>query len=285
MNQLYYAKERLPLKYQNWLGLWYACFISLNPEDMIRYCNLLEKSDIESRILWLDLGVTYVDFFHQYEKAIEAFEKVDEISRERGNDWKYDRYYNAYCEALLMADRPKEVNKIAEKGLMINPDNGWLKVLEGSSYSMVGDTVATRNKISEINSIMDEYSMSEADNETVLGNMYYYAKDTVRMVEHYRKAYNLEPENRTRLSDLVWALIRYNIDIEEGLEICQKVLDENPDILRWSWMKGLALHKSGNHSEGLALMKEADEKYNAYFKYLKDDINEAEKALADQKNN
>ncbi|OFY65483.1 MAG: hypothetical protein A2V64_05810 [Bacteroidetes bacterium RBG_13_43_22] len=281
----YNAKERLPIKYQNWLGLWYACLISLNPEEMIRYCNLLEKSGIESRILWFDLGVTYVDFFHQYDKAIDAFEKVEKISQERGNDWKYDRYYNGYCEALLMTERPKEVTKIAEIGLMINPDNGWLKVLKGSSYAMLGDTIATGEMISEIKLILEKYNQSKSVEESVLGNMYSLAKDSIKTVEHYRKAYNLDPENLSRLQDLVWSLIRFEINIEEGLELCQKVLDEHPDLTWCLWMKGLALHKLGNHSEGLVLMKEADEKYNAYFKYLKDDIQEAEKAIASQKNN
>jgi tetratricopeptide (TPR) repeat protein len=42
----YNVKERLPLKYQYWLELWYAGYISENLQDIIRYCNLLEKSGI-----------------------------------------------------------------------------------------------------------------------------------------------------------------------------------------------------------------------------------------------
>ena len=133
--------------------------------------------------------------------------------------------------------------------------------------------------------ILEKYNQSKSVEESVLGNMYSLAKDSIKTVEHYRKAYNLDPENLSRLQDLVWSLIRFEINIEEGLKLCQKVLDEHPDLTWCLWMKGLALHKLGNHSEGLVLMKEADEKYNAYFKYLKDDIQEAEKAIASQKNN
>jgi TolB-like protein len=82
----YRGKDRLPAKYQNWLELWYACYYGDNQQDIIRYCNLLEKSGIESRLLWFDLGVTYYSFAEMYNKSLEAFEKVEEISLERGSD-------------------------------------------------------------------------------------------------------------------------------------------------------------------------------------------------------
>ena len=98
----YNAKDRLPLKYQNWLEMWYACFLSKNQQDIIRYCNLLEKSGIESRLLWFDLGTTYYNFSEMYDKAVEAFEKVEEISVERGSVWKYDRYYTKLLRSIIV---------------------------------------------------------------------------------------------------------------------------------------------------------------------------------------
>ena len=66
----YEGKEKLPIKYQNWVAIWYACLISENQEDIIRNCRLLEESGIESRLLWLDLGVTY-------NEALEILYEVD----------------------------------------------------------------------------------------------------------------------------------------------------------------------------------------------------------------
>lgn len=276
----YYSRYRLPLKYQNWLGLWYACFVSMDPNEMLRYINLLEKSGIESRILWLDLGITYRAFFQSYDKAIEAYEKVRQINEERGSELKYDRYYNEYCEALLLADRPGEVIQIAETGLKVNPDNGWLIVYKGSSYALQGDTLSLRNILSEIGSYRQKYNIPVEYIESGLGWMYYLAKDTARMIEHYRKAYNLDPESRSRLANLVWGLVRFDGNIEEGLEITEKVLKEYPDLAWWVWMKGLAFCKLGDYSEGLALLKQADEKYNSYYLDLKNDIKAAELALS-----
>jgi TolB-like protein len=280
----YKDKDKLPSKYQNWLAMWYASFYD-NQEDVIRYCNLLEKSGIESRLLWLDLGITYYNFSKMYNKAVEAFEKIDEISQERGGDWKYDRYYLSYCEALLLADRPGEVQRIIDKGLLINPNNYWLIVLQGCSNIMLGDSIAAAKSINEIRTIIKKYNQPQSAEEWLIGNMYLYAKDTIRVEKHWRKAYKLDPENLYRISNLTWVLIRSGINIEEGLELSQKGLKKYPDSPFLIYMKGLALHKSGKHEEALRILIEADKKYMSSRIDLKEDIKEVEQAVANQKNN
>jgi TolB-like protein len=280
----YKTKDRLPSKYQNWLEMWYACFCK-NQQDIIRYCNLLEKSGIESRLLWLDLGITYYNFSEMYDKAVEAFEKVEEISQERGGDWKYDRYYQSYCEALLLADRPGEVQRIIDKGLQINPNNYWLIVYQGSSNVMLGDSMTAEKSITEIRTIIKKYNQPESIEEWSIGNMYLFAKDTIMVEKHWRKAYNLDPENLYRISNLTWVLIRSGINIEEGLELSQKGIEKYPDSPFLLYMKGLALHKSGKHEEALRILIEADEKYMGSRKDLKEDIKEVEQAIASQKKN
>lgn len=281
----YRGKYRLPSKYENWLEMWYACFVSKNQQDIIRYCNLLEKSGIESRLLWFDLGVTYNGFLDMYNKALEAFEKVEEISLERGSDWKYDRYYRSYCEALLLADKPEEAKRISEKGLQINPKNDWLVVHQGSSNVMLRDTINAERNISEIISIVKRDNSPKSIEEFVIAYMYLSAKDTISAEEHYRKAYNLDPENLNRISNLSWILIRSEINIKEGLELAEKGLKTEPDRQFLLWMKGLALHELGKHEEALIYLKEADEKSLGYLNELKKDIKEVEQALASLKKN
>ena len=115
--------------------------------------------------------------------------------------------------------------------------------------------------------------------------MYLCAKDTITAEKHWRKAYNLDPENLDRISNLTWVLIRSGINIEEGLELSQKGLKKDPDSDFLLWMKGLALHKLGKHEEALKILKEADEKCIGYNKDLKEDIKEVEQTVASQKNN
>jgi len=278
----YKGKDRLPSKYQNWLEMWYACS-GENQQDIIRYCNLLEKSGIESRLLWLDLGTTYYSFSEMYDKAVEAFEKVEEISRERGADWKYERYYTAYCEALLLTDRPEEARRISEKGLQIDPNNDWLIVYQGSSNVMLGDTLAVEKSISEIRSMVKRDNSPESIEEFAVGYAYLCGKDTITAEKHWRKAYNLDPENLDRISNLSWILIRSGINIKEGLELAEKGLKIDPDRQFLLWMKGLALHMSGEHDKALKILKEADEKLIGYNKELKEDIKVVEQIIASQK--
>ncbi len=279
----YNTKDRLPLRYQYWLGMWYACYISSNQRDIIRYCNLLEKAGIESRLLWFDLRVTYYNFSAMYDKAIEAFEKVEEISLERGSDWKYDRYYRSYCEALLLADKPEEAKRISEKGLQVNPDNAWMLDYQCSSNIMLGDTIAAEKSISELRSYVKKHNYPESTEEFAVGYVYLWGKDTIAAEKHWRKAYYLDPENLNRIFNLSVVLIRSGINIKEGLELAEKGLkiDPNRDFLLW--MKGLALHKSGKYDEALIILKEADEKGIGYNKELKKDIKEVEQAVASQK--
>src|SRR4030042_6387703 len=96
----YTSKNRIPTQYQSLLEIWYACYISKNLPDIIRYCNKFEESGINSRLLWYDLGVTYYGFPRQYDKAVLAFDKVMQMSLEKGSYWKYERYYEEYSWAL-----------------------------------------------------------------------------------------------------------------------------------------------------------------------------------------
>ncbi len=282
----YNTKERLPLKYQYWLELWYACGISENPKDIARYCDLLEKSDIDSRLVLLDLGVTYDNMLHQYEKAIRAFKRIEEINIERGVNWKYDRYYIDYCESLLMAGRPEEVQRVAELGLRVNPDNDSMIDFKCSSGIMMGDSAAAEKSISElIRWYEPRYTLPESTWEWGIGYLYLWGKDTITAEKHWRKAYNLDPHRLARINNLCWILIRPGINVEEGLQLSQKGLLEFPESKYLLWMKGLALHKSGKHEEALDILKEVDKKYTGYNIELCEDILEAEKAVASLKNN
>jgi TolB-like protein len=279
----YKAKGRLPLKYQNWLEMWYACFVSENLKDINQYCNLLEKNEIESRLFWFDLGTTYRYMSQQYDKAVEAFKRVEDISIQRGSDWKYDNYYLQYCQALLLAGQPGDVKRISEKGLHINPLNNWLILFQASSNVMSGDTIASEKSVSEIKSVLKKNNFPRSIEEYVFGHMYLWAGDTVMAEKHWRRAYNLDPENIDIVSNLIWVLVRAGINVREGLELSQRSLIKYPDNIFFLWMRGLALYKSGRYEEALVDLKAFDERYMGYLKDLKDDISKAEQSVAIQK--
>jgi tetratricopeptide (TPR) repeat protein len=114
-------------------------------QDVCRYCDLLAESGINTRLFWFDLGVTYHDFPMQYEKAVSAFEKVMEISRERGSDWKFEIFYDRYGDALHKIGRHKEEQELYDIGLNVLPDNSTIISRRIICLLSQGDTISANS--------------------------------------------------------------------------------------------------------------------------------------------
>jgi tetratricopeptide (TPR) repeat protein len=278
----YASKERIPPKYQPWLELWYACSVSKDLQDIIRYCNLLEKSGIESRLLWFDLGVTYQGFPQQYEKAVEAFEKVEEISLERGGDWEYELYYDWYLYTLHKVGKHDKEKEISEIGLKFFPDSWRIIWNQAVCALSMGDTTKANELIEKFRSIRKEEGRSESVIERDIGIIFKQADIIDKAEVHLRKAYELERENVNRIFNLAYHLIKYDINVYEGMEMVQKGLEINPDDLNLLAVKGLGYHKLGKYEEALQLYKMVDEKFLLFNYELYQLIQEAEQALANQ---
>ena len=277
-------KNNLPPDYHPWIEIWYACFITEDIDDIRRYCNLMYEAAHHSRFLWFDLGVTYSGFLSEYNKSIQAFEKLEALNQQWEDDWKYDRYYGEYSWTLLMAERPEEADRIAAKGLQIDPENGWLILNRCSSKVMQGDSLAIEKALSDLRAVFEKNNASESDRERYTGLMYLFAKDTLMAEKHYRKAYKLDPENLNRIIILARVLIESEINIEEGLALSEKglnIFSDDWQLLKW---KGLAFHKLGKHEEALTILNKADEMTIGYDRLLAGYLQEVEQAISSQDN-
>lgn len=277
-------KNNLPPAYRPWIEMWYACFISKDIEDIRRFCDLMFKAAIHSRFLWFDLAVTYKAFLGDYNKSILAFEKVGALNQKWDDDWRYTRFYHEYSWTLLVVDRPEEAYRIAEKGLQIDPGNGWSILYQCSSNVMLGDSIAVEEHLSDLRAVFEKNNASESDRERYTGLMYLFAKDTLMAEKHYRQAYKLDPENLNRITILARLLIESESNVEEGLALSEKGLNLFPDdwqLLKW---KGLAFHKLGKHEEALTILNKADEMTIGYDRLLAGYLQEVEQAISSQDN-
>ncbi len=112
IQKAYNTLEKLPIKYQYWLQLWYAVYCSKSQEDIYGNLKMLESSGIDSRLLWADIAVTYQGILDEPEMAVKAFNKVMQLSQERGYYHKDILFYTYFGEALHeagMHDREKEI--------------------------------------------------------------------------------------------------------------------------------------------------------------------------------
>jgi len=278
----YNTKDRLPSKYQLWLEQWYACYISKNLQDIIRYCNLLEKSGLESRLLWFDLGVTYIDMSRQYEKAVEAFQKVEEISLERGGDWEYEPFYRWYGEALHKVGNHEKEKEIYEICLRINPKSGWIRYYQAVCALSRNDTIKANEYLERGKSRSREWGQSEDDIEGFQGFTYLGANILDKAEVHFRNSFEMDPHNILGIYRLANLLIYNDINVDEGMYLIQKALEINPDHAASLQAKGWGCYKKGKYEEAIQLLKRADEEYPIYIFELDQQIQEVKQALADQ---
>jgi TolB-like protein len=278
----YADKDRIPPKYQLWLELWNACYISKKIPDIIRYCNLLEESGINSRLMWFDIGVTYYDFPFQYEKAVAAFEKVMQISQERGGYWQYELFYGWYAKALHKIgnhDKEKEINQI---GLSFFPNSILILYNQAVCALSLGDTTEANVFITKFRSRQKELGRLASDIEGMVGEIYLNANIIDKAEQQFRKAYELNPQNIWWIYRLSSILINNNINIDEGMEFIQKGLAIQPDNGFLLWVKGRGCYKKGNYEEAVQLLKSAHEKSMGFTLEFDQQLQEAEQALANQ---
>jgi tetratricopeptide (TPR) repeat protein len=279
----YASKDRVPPKYRPWLELWNACYFDGTIQNIGRYCDLLAESGINTRLLWSDLGITYIDFLHQYEKAIKAFEKVMEINLERGSDWKFDLFYARYGLALHKMGNHEKEKEIYDIGLSFFPNSIEISYRQIICALSLGDTINANKYIAKGITIRKEAGYSESYLARVFGNIYEEANIPGKAEAYYRKAYELKPQNTAdRIFYLARFLIMYNINVDEGMELVQKGLEIDPDNPYLLAIKGLGYYKQGKYKEALEIYRRAD-KIDEGFNYeINQFVIEAEQAIANK---
>lgn len=281
----YSTKERLPLHYQHWLELWYAITVSKDLSDINRYCELLEKSEIGSRLLWFDLGYTYYNYLWQDEKAVEAFAKVEEISQLMDSDWEFLLYYWFYGAALHDVGNYVKEGEILALGESIFPDKARLSLAQAAWAFTTGDSTKANAFLNKASSRLEYYQWPRSDIERNVAFAYQRAEMMTKAEVHYRNAYEFNLQEPENINVLARFLIRYDINIDEGMELTEKGLQLDPENLNLLWTNGLGYFKQEKFEKALSILKNVEERH-LFFTYslhqLHQDIKEVEQALAHQ---
>jgi TolB-like protein/Tfp pilus assembly protein PilF len=280
IQKAYAGKNRLPYKYHPILEQWYACFFSKNQNDIIRYCRQFEEMGIESRLLWFDLGVTYTNFTELYEKAVVAFDKVMQMSLERGGYWEYSRFYQEYGNALHHTGQHEKEKEIYDIGLSMNPENAWCIAFQAVCCTSRGDSLCAVMNIKKLKSWLKDNNWTESQIENGMGNLYLTATDSIEAEKHFRNAYNMDNTKISYILNLANVLINTKININEGLELIQQAFIIDPESAKADWLKGRGLYKQGKFEEGLVFLRRAEEKWTGFDKELHKDVLEVEQTLA-----
>jgi tetratricopeptide (TPR) repeat protein len=121
--------------------------------------------------------------------------------------------------------------------------------------------------------------------ELFMGQMYEEAHIMDQAEMHYRKSYELKPQNVDCIMDLARFLINNEINVNEGMGLIQQILVKIPDNIVVLDLKGWGLYKQGKYEEALQLLEQIRERNTGINFDLYTHFEAAKKAVADQKNN
>jgi tetratricopeptide (TPR) repeat protein len=254
------------------------------PKENIEYNKQLIEIDDQCTGPHFNLGDWYLQI-EQYDKAITEFEKGLEIYRKW--DVKPDlMYYQEPGQAYHRAGRLKEEKKLYRKARKDYP--GAPDMLEQYAYIALeeGDTVEANRYIKEWISIRKEQSWSDAKIASAMAWIYSMAGNYDKEEECLRKALALEPENGGLMVSLAYFLIEKDRNINEGIELVDKVLKKYPDAMNPLSIKGWGLYKQGKYQEALDLLQKSWDlrmKISIYNHTAYLHLEEAKKAVAVQK--
>lgn len=275
--------EKLSHIQQLTLNMAIAKHIEKDPQEYIKNCKLILEYDPQQRLYWYNLGKAY-NGIHQFEKAIEAFEKALEISRQWGvKDWIWTSYRlgEAYHQ-VGNHDKEQEAYKV---GLSNMPNNYHIVFGQGTCALSRGDTAAAKGFIARYKSLCKEERFFSEDRTTHrLGHMHANAGLYEEAENIWLYTRGLEPDDPYHVRCHAEFLILNDIDVKRGLELVNSILESNPDYYDVLFFKGLALYKLEHLEQSLETLQIA---WDKRFSYRHDHylaIKEVERALTNQNN-
>ena len=280
----YTGKEKLTEDYRMWLEFWHAWFNTKNPDDVLNYCNSIEKSDIKSRFILHDIGIAF-SYLGKFDKAVDMFEKAERLSFEWGEDWRYEEFYGYFASACHSAGMFDKEAKVLENGLKLFPDNMWL--IRGQARLAI-----SQGKIGKANELLNKYKhlikqsgSSESEIESNLATLYEAANSLDQAEVHYRAALKLNPNNSQIMNELAYFLVSHDKNIEEAKALARKVLENNPGDLTALHVEGIIHFKDGKFQEALKILQAVKDSttWVPTIIQINQQIQEVKKAVASQK--
>jgi tetratricopeptide (TPR) repeat protein len=253
VRKTYSDKEKLPENYRLWLEMWYAYYITKNTEEVLKYCKLLEQSDIQSRYFWNDIAETYM-IFGKLDDALKIYEKIKKTSSDWGEDWKYLHYYYQYANCYHQLGMHDKEAEIYQTGLRLSPGNTDLMFLQARCAVSTGDTAAAAILINKYIKIKN---LAATDGYSQKAYFYEQAGAPDKAETLFRQALKMDANNNYRYYRLGIFLVNSGRNVDEGMDLLNKLQKKYPGV--WNndffYNKSIGLVKQGKFTEADSLVK------------------------------
>jgi TolB-like protein len=277
----YKGRKRLPEVYQVWIEAWNSFYNTADSKEMFRLYRILGNYDVKSRFYWFDIGVTYASF-KKYNEAIMPFEKIEAISTEWGDEWRFLGYYAWYGTACHYTGDHKKEAKIFEKGLSYFPDNYYFFYGQARCALTQGEKAKASELVVKLIKALHNISFSERGIENMLGTLYREANIFDKAEEHYMKALQISPQWKAPMNNLAYMLISHNLDLDRGMDIINQAVKIYPGDQGLLFTQGIGYFKQKKYEAALAVLLQSKDSLKSINIDVDQQIMEVKNALASQ---
>jgi len=255
--------------------------IDKKPKEQIECMKQYLEIDPYSMNKMYGLGWVYFNT-EQWQDAIDALEKNLELNKQFGQKswvWTYILLGRAYHK---IREHKKE-KKVFEDALDSLPDEeSQIAYWRAVCLLSQGDTIEGNRYLKKIIEIGEQNDWPESEILSWLASVYGQANNVIKAEELYRRALIMNPDDNTLMHDFAYFLISNDVNIDEGIKLILRVLDNIPENGNYLYTYGLGLYKQGKLTEAQEALNKAWDliPYYDHDQFLC--IQEVEKALASQ---
>lgn len=274
----YAKREQLPIADRLLAEHLHATYYEF-PEESIRIMQQLVDLDEMNPMYHHMLATDYYKI-DAFEDALAIWERALEIHLEWGTDWANPYIYFMMGDAYHQLGNHERENELYELGITVIPQNFW--VLEYQAICAL-----SRGEKENADQILARYQDTRKNVTyctgamifTGMGFIYTKAGMFEEAEEYYRETTVIEPENPNWKNNLSWFLVDNEIDVDEGLELNELLLERFPGHPALLDTKGWGLYKKGEYEEALAVLNQAWENRATYNHNIYKHLQEAEHAV------
>jgi TolB-like protein/Tfp pilus assembly protein PilF len=281
VNKAYEYRSLLAIEEKLALDQLYAYFYE-TPYEEIKYLKQMLELDELNPMCWHQLGFAYYKLF-DYEEAVRSWEQIFRIHEKWGTNYTNPYPYFLMGDAYHKLGEHEREKEILALGHRVNPNAIMIQQYQAiCAYS--------QSRIEDAEDILVEYKSirqnilhcTEAMVSSGIGAIYSESGQFEKAEAYYRDAIKQDPDDMYWVHEFSWFLIDNEIDINEGLELAEGILEQYPEYWPALDAKGWALYKLGRYAEALILLQDSWDLKFAYSHNGYLHIQEAEKAVARQ---
>jgi tetratricopeptide (TPR) repeat protein len=253
--KIYKKRDQMPLYFKTYANIMNAYF-NETPYEAIKYFRQLLEIDDQLPDVYTDIGTCYYNL-QQYSKAIPEYEKALEIYEKWSTKPLWIFNYTLLGEAYHKTGQYKKEEKLYKKAEKDFPGHILIQYFSAILQLTEGDTILANKYIEKVISWAKENSYTQEQLTAGFATFYSDAGLFNKAEEYYRQALSFQPESPVSINNLASFLINKDRNINEGLELIDKVLSKKPDDYNYLHIKGLGLYKQGKYQEALEILQKS----------------------------